>query len=500
CNIAKKRRRGEGNGNGVNKQSKSVTPSKSMNTSSYPINKSQRTRSTTKNHPLAVVAKRTFPTPKALPNTSEPPKDNTCEGEAAQLATRTPRIQRKWTEEDMAKSPYSTGGWPLPSKVLYAIWNKMSAPFDLNEFSQFEGDDTNWSQVSEVPNSQDPPVTSSEHIRSFPVNSAMPSQGIFGTPRCSLSRAFTHLGALSPNLMQAHPLRPPFVTPRSMHPMSEMPQTLPAPSLAHPNTYSTFEYYSPFPSSTSFLHAPLHVRPPSPSPPHPLSQSQVASSVVHSMESGDHGSNNGVDDATLDIGLDGSNGKGAIDEGMDDRLKVSSRKRSIGGKEKGKDNSRASQKQSKAKERRQKLAEGEASTYRDHWSIDDFRIIATHHHQWELPQVLVNFGSLGMSDANPPDPSSTGKRRGHADTRQASIRQDFQDANRMMMERMERQHKERSEQQQQQAQLEQQQMTEMLALQARQVQATESQFHLAQQSMDTLQGFLGAYLSRQPPP
>ncbi|MCO5590546.1 hypothetical protein L7F22_044517 [Adiantum nelumboides] len=175
--------------------------------------------------------------------------------------------------------------------------------------------------------------------------------------------------------MQAHPLRPPFVTPRSMHPMSEMPQTLPAPSLAHPNTYSTFEYYSPFPSSTSFLHAPL-VRPPSPSPPHPLSQPQVASSVVHSMESGDHGFNNGVDDATLDIGIDGSNGTGAIDKGMDDRLKVSSRKRSIGGKEKGKDNSRASQKQSKAKDRRQKLAEGEASTYRDHWSIDDFRVFA----------------------------------------------------------------------------------------------------------------------------
>ncbi|MCO5557449.1 hypothetical protein L7F22_011014 [Adiantum nelumboides] len=55
--------------------------------------------------------------------------------------------------------------------------------------------------------------------------------------------------------------------------------------------------------------------------------------------------------------------------------KPTSRKRPISPKDKGQENDIASERQTKAKECRQKLADGETATFRGEWSMDDFRVL-----------------------------------------------------------------------------------------------------------------------------
>ncbi|MCO5606439.1 hypothetical protein L7F22_060627 [Adiantum nelumboides] len=100
-------------------------------------------------------------------------------------------------------------------------------------------------------------------------------------------------------------------------------------------------------------------------------------------------------------------------------------------------------------------------------------------------------------EATPSVPSSTGKSRSQVENRRTSVQMEFQDANKAMMENMEHTRKEWSDQQQRQADAEQRRMDEMLSLQARQVQATETQLHNIQRSMDTFNDFLRAMLTRQ---
>ncbi|MCO5572691.1 hypothetical protein L7F22_026450 [Adiantum nelumboides] len=107
--------------------------------------------------------------------------------------------------------------------------------------------------------------------------------------------------------------------------------------------------------------------------------------------------------------------------------------------------------------------------------------------------------STSTHEATPSDPSSTGKRRSQVENWRTSMRMEL-DANKAMMENMERTRKEWSDQQQRQIDAEQRRMDEMLSLQARQVQATKTQLHNIQRSMDTFNDFLRAMLTRQAPP
>ncbi|MCO5546700.1 hypothetical protein L7F22_000136 [Adiantum nelumboides] len=59
-----------------------------------------------------------------------------------------------------------------------------------------------------------------------------------------------------------------------------------------------------------------------------------------------------------------------------EQSKTPSRKRASATKEKSQQNEAACKKQTKAKEQRQKLADGDTFIFKDHWSMDDFRVLA----------------------------------------------------------------------------------------------------------------------------
>ncbi|MCO5578181.1 hypothetical protein L7F22_032019 [Adiantum nelumboides] len=65
-----------------------------------------------------------------------------------------------------------------------------------------------------------------------------------------------------------------------------------------------------------------------------------------------------------------------------EQSKMPSRKRISAKKEKSQQKEAACKKQTKAKERRQKLADGDTSTFRFHWSMDDFRVLAMPRRVW----------------------------------------------------------------------------------------------------------------------